>query len=133
MNGYELVTSDEESVGRIVDVRDGFVIVENGLLRHHRHVVPAELTAVEEERGIVRTTVVKEIIRQAPEANEDGAFDEGAVRSYYGLTAAEARSWTNPEPAEIGGDEDTQFPDTRRSPEELGGGFEQERLVRGGL
>lgn len=108
VNGYELVTSDEEKVGRIVGVREGFVIVENGLVRHHRHVVPAELTAVEEERGVVRTTVVKEIIRNAPEATDDGSFDEAAVNDYYGLSAAEARSWTSAD-------------------------AEQERMVRGGL
>ncbi len=130
MNGYELVTSDDEKIGKVVDEKDGFVIVENGVLRHHRHVVPAELTSVEEENGVVRTTVVKEIIRQAPEADENGSFDEDAVRSYYGLAAAEARSWS-PEAAEAEGEE--MFPDTRRSPEELGGGFEQERMVRGGL
>jgi hypothetical protein len=134
VNGYELVTSDDEKVGTIVGQTGDFVIVENGLLRRHRYVVPAELTSVEEERGVVRTTVVKEIIRQAPEADGNGAFDEGAVRSYYGLSAAEARSWTRPEETSaIDEDAETTFPDTRRSPDELGGGFEQERLVRGGL
>jgi hypothetical protein len=130
MEGYDVITSDESKVGHVVGEANGCAIVENGLIRHTRHVVPLEFLHVDEGSETYRTSLSKQMINDAPEADSDGNFDAAAVATYYGLEQPATRN--SPSEFHAAGDE-TPFVDTRPDPEELAGGFEQQRMVRGGL
>ena len=43
MEGYDVITSEQSKVGHVVGQSGDFAIVENGLIRHSRHVVPLVL------------------------------------------------------------------------------------------
>jgi hypothetical protein len=86
MEGYEVVTPGDETVGKVVEQKGDYVIVEHGLLRKSRHVVPRSMIELDEATQKARTTVSKEVISDSPEV-EDGSFDEQAVAQYYGLGA----------------------------------------------
>jgi len=130
MEGYDVITSDDSKVGHVVGEANGCAIVENGLIRHTRHVVPLEFLNLDEAGEIYRTSLSKQMIHDAPEADANGQFDAVEVATYYGLEHLEKPDST-PE-FHAAGDE-TPFVDTRPDPNELAGGFEQERMVRGGL
>jgi len=66
MRGYEVVTSDDRVVGQVVDVRDGFLIVESGHLRKSRHPVPREFVHVVDEAAKAFVTVPKRVLMEAP-------------------------------------------------------------------
>jgi hypothetical protein len=130
MEGYDVITSDESKVGHVAGESNGCAIVENGLIRHTRHVVPLEFLNLDEAAETYRTSLSKQMIHDAPEADADGNYDAVEVSTYYGLEQPATPDST----AEFhaAGDE-TPFVDTRPDPKELAGGFEQERMVRGGL
>jgi hypothetical protein len=86
MEGYEVVTPGDETVGKVVEQKGDYVIVEHGLLRKSRHAVPRSMIEVDEGANKARTTVSKEVIADSPEV-ENGSFDEQAVAQYYGLGA----------------------------------------------
>ena len=130
MEGYVVITSDESKVGHVVGESKGCAIVENGLIRHTRHVVPLEFLQHAEGEETYRTSLSKQMIHDAPEADSDGNFDTVEVSTYFGLEQIDKPDSTSEFHA--AGDE-TPFVDTRPDPNELSGGFEQERMVRGGL
>ena len=82
MEGYDVITSDESKVGHVVGEANGCAIVENGLIRHTRHVVPLEFLHVDEGSETYRTSLSKQMINDAPEADSDGNFDAAAVATY---------------------------------------------------
>lgn len=129
MQGYDVITSEGDKVGHVTGTSGIYAIVENGLIRHSRHVVPLEFLNPVEGEEICRTPLSKDMIHDAPEADGDGNFDEQQVVVYYGIEQAGVKR----EGFDAAGDE-TPFVDTR--PDATvpgGGGFEQERMVRGGL
>jgi hypothetical protein len=130
MEGYDVITSDESKVGHVVGESNGCAIVENGVIRHKRHVVPLEFLNLDEAVETYRTSLSKQMIHEAPEADSDGNFDTVEVSTYYGLEQTAAQDSTSEFHA--AGDE-TPFVETRPDPDELAGGFEQERMVRGGM
>jgi hypothetical protein len=131
MEGYDVITSDESKVGHVVGESNGCAIVENGLIRHTRHVVPLEFLHLDESAENYRTSLSKEMIHEAPEADGDGNFDAVEVSTYYGV-GQEPDTPDSTSKFHAAGDE-TPFVDTRPDPNELAGGFESERMVRGGL
>ena len=130
MEGYVVITSDESKVGHVVGESKGCAIVENGLIRHTRHVVPLEFLQHAEGEETYRTSLSKQMFHEAPTADSDGGFDAVEVATYYGLEHLQAPNTASEFHA--AGDE-TPFVDTRPDPEKLSGGFESERMVRGGL
>jgi hypothetical protein len=88
MEGYEVITSDEQKVGRIVEVKGDNLIVENGLLRKKRHAVPKTFAEADDEQRLVRLTIASELVEASPEV-EDGSVDQRAVAQHYGLAAGE--------------------------------------------
>jgi hypothetical protein len=84
MDGYEVITSDEERAGRVVGRENGYVVVEHGHLRKHRRLVPDAFVHVDDGEGVVRLTVSKQIVETAPELH-DGEVDMRAVARHYGL------------------------------------------------
>jgi len=85
MRGYEVVTSDDRAVGRVVDVRNGFLIVESGRLRKTRRPVPREFVHVVDEAAKAFVTVPKRVLTDAPHVDERGGFDQAAAARHFGL------------------------------------------------
>ena len=100
MRGYEVVTSDDRVVGRVIDVRHGFLIVESGRLRKSRHPVPREFVHVVDEAAKAFVTVPRRILMDAPKVAKSGDFERAAAARHFGLaesdlqppTAAEGES-----------------------------------------
>jgi hypothetical protein len=87
VQGQDVVTSDEHKAGHVVGEQGEYLIVETGTLRKHRHVLPKAFTGGGDD-GTVRATVTWDILKDAPEADGDGTFDEQAVARHYGLAPA---------------------------------------------
>jgi hypothetical protein len=88
MEGYEVITSDEQKAGRVVEVKGDNLIVEHGLLRKTRHAVPKAFADADESGQVVRLTITSELLDASPKL-EDGSLDERAVAQHYGLAAGE--------------------------------------------
>ena len=86
MNGYDVVTTEDEKVGTIVAEQGDFLIVEHGTLRKSKHALPRELAHVDEGEQQVRITVPKQVFCDSPKLN--GELDEQAVAQYYGLASS---------------------------------------------
>jgi hypothetical protein len=84
VEGYEVVANDGSKFGEVVGMVGDTLIVEHGTLLKHRVGLPRELARVDDDAGVVRTTVSKEILDEAPEVGED-SVDERAVAEYFGL------------------------------------------------
>jgi hypothetical protein len=93
MEGYEVRTSDDERFGRVVGTIGDNLIVEHGTLRKARHALPRTFAQVDEAERVVRATVSKEVLEDAPTI-EDGDVDERAVAKHYGLAAGEEQPET---------------------------------------
>jgi hypothetical protein len=84
MEGYDVVTVDDQKIGKVVGESGDFLLVEQGALLKSKHAVPRELTHVDDSEQKVRVTVPKEIVDDSPKIEDDG-FDERAVAEHYGL------------------------------------------------
>ena|SRR5436309_11505661 len=84
MEGYDVITSDDEKVGHVVRVEGDLLIVENGLLRKKHHAIPMTFAHVDDAEHAVRVSVPKEIVEESPEM-KNGAVDSRAVAEHYGL------------------------------------------------
>ena len=88
MEGYEVITSDERELGRVVEVTDDNLIIEHGLLRKSRHAIPRAFAKPDVAEQVVRLTVSEDLVSTSPKV-EDDSFDERAVAQHYGLAAGE--------------------------------------------
>jgi hypothetical protein len=86
MDGYDVVTTENEKVGKIVGEKGPYLIVEHGTLRKSKHAFPREFAHVDEAEQQVRITVPKEVIHDSPKLN--GEFDEQSIAEHYGLASA---------------------------------------------
>jgi hypothetical protein len=84
VEGYEVIGSDGAKIGHVVEVESGLLIVEGGFLRKSRHAVPAVFTEPDDDEGVVRLSVSKELVVESP-AVEDGELDHRAVAAHFGL------------------------------------------------
>ena len=84
MEGYEVITSDEFTLGHVTRVEDDHLIVEE----HHRHkrrfAIPLVFAGTDDAARIVTLTVSKDLVEAGPGVN-DAEFDRQAVAEYYGL------------------------------------------------
>ena len=87
MEGYDVVTMDDQKVGTVVGESGDFLLVEHGLLRKAKHALPRQFAHFNDSEREVRITVGKEIFLDSPEV--DGDIDEQAVGEYYGLAPSE--------------------------------------------
>ena len=88
MRGYEVVTSDDRTVGHVADVREGYLIVESGHLRKSRHPVPREFVHAVDEAAKAFVTVPRRVLMDAPEVDRKGDFDRSEAARHYGLAEA---------------------------------------------
>src|SRR6476620_6439320 len=84
MEGYEVITSDEFTLGLVTRVEDDHLIVEE----HHRHkrqfAIPLAFAGTDDAERIVTLTVSKDLVEAGPQV-KDAEFDRQAVAEYYGL------------------------------------------------
>ena len=85
MRGYEVVTSDDRVVGKVLYLRHGFLIVESGRVRKTRHPVPREFVHVVDEAAKAFVTVPRRILMDAPKADRNGHFDRSEAARHFGL------------------------------------------------
>lgn len=83
--GYAVVTAEDERFGEVVGQEGDNLVVEHGRVFKHRHPLPLAFAHVDESEGIVRTTLSKHMIEDAPELKDDGDVDEHEIAAYYGL------------------------------------------------
>jgi hypothetical protein len=93
MEGYEVITSDDRKVGRVVEVKGDNVIVEHGLLRKTRQAIPKPFAHSDESEEVVRLSVSSEIVENSPKI-EDDQVDEREIAVHYGLAAGDPASET---------------------------------------
>jgi len=86
MEGYDVLTFDDERAGKVVGKQGMCLIVEQGAIFKHRRALPEIFVTVDESERVVRTTVSKDVLESAPEVSDDG-FDERAVSEHYGLAS----------------------------------------------
>ena len=84
MEGFEVVTSDDSKIGRVVEVRDRHLIIEHGLLKKTRHAVPETFAHTDEGEQTVRLSVSKEIVESSPKL-DNGSIDVAVVDEHFGL------------------------------------------------
>jgi hypothetical protein len=84
MEGYEVVTHDDQRYGRVARVLGETIVVERGTIFKHKTALPREMTQVDEDAKVVRTTLSKELLDDAPTV-EGESVDQQAVATYYGL------------------------------------------------
>lgn len=90
MQGYTVVTSDDAKVGHVVGEVGENLIVEHGHLMKSRRPLPRAFAQVIDDEQIVRTTVSKSILEDAPKVEADGSdLDEAEVARYYGLASGD--------------------------------------------
>jgi hypothetical protein len=87
MDDYEVISSDGNAIGHVVAEEGDSIILERGTFRKHRHALPRAFVEVDEQAGVVRTTLSKQLIEESPEVDDDGV-DEQAIAAYYGLAGA---------------------------------------------
>ena len=88
MEGYEVITSEDQTVGHVVGESGDNLIVEHGTLRKHKRPLPRALVEIDDDAKIVRTTVSKQILEDAPECGDE--VDTQAVFAHYGLAGGDA-------------------------------------------
>lgn len=84
MNGYDVVTHDDEKViGHVVDKVGENYIVEQGMLRKTKHAIPEQFAELDEVGERLVLSVPRELVEDSPKVN--GNVDEQAVAAHYGL------------------------------------------------
>lgn len=83
MEGYEVVTTDDEKIGKVVGEQGDNLIVEQGTIRKSKHALPRTFAHVDEGQQLIRMTVSKEVFCDSPKIN--GEVDEAAIAAHYGL------------------------------------------------
>ena len=98
MEGYDVVSNDDQKVGHVVDKENGYLIVESGLVRKHRYAVPLDMARTDGDDQAVRLTVSKQMVEEGPTI-DDGNWQ--AVEEYYGRSSEqEAQAAANIPPAD---------------------------------
>ena len=85
MRGYDVLTSDDRAVGRVIDVQNGFLIIESGRLRKSRHPIPREFVHAVDEAAKVVVTVPRRVLMDAPRVDGRGNFDRASAAGHFGL------------------------------------------------
>jgi hypothetical protein len=83
-----VITSDRRAIGRVVDVRHGYLIVESGVFRRARRPIPREFVHAVDDAASVFVTVPRRVLRNAPLVDSRGRFDPRTAARYFGLAPA---------------------------------------------
>jgi hypothetical protein len=85
MQGWQVVTSNDEKVGKVVAVMDDYLIVEQGHFHKTRHPVPRTFAHPREHEEKVCISLPKQMVEDSPKTHGDHEFDADEVARYYGL------------------------------------------------
>jgi hypothetical protein len=88
MEGYEVITSDDKSLGTVTAVKGDNLIVERGLFRKSEHAIPKVFAEQDGSEHVVRLTVTEELVESSPKL-DDGKVDDRAIAEHYGLAAGD--------------------------------------------
>ena len=69
MEGYDVVTIEDEKVGKVVGTHGDNLIVEQGTIRKSKHALPRTFTEVNDCEQVVRMTVTKYIFCDSTKFN----------------------------------------------------------------
>ena len=83
VEGFDVVTNDDEKVGHVVRKDGDLLIVEHGTIFKARHALPETFVRVDEEARVVRTTLSKHLIESSPKVGDE--FDHREIAAHYGL------------------------------------------------
>ena len=83
MEGYDVVTTEDQKVGKVVGTHGDDLIVESGHIKKTKHVLPSTFAEIDESEGVVRTSISKEMFDESPKVNGD--VDTTEIADYYGL------------------------------------------------
>jgi hypothetical protein len=98
MEGYDVVTIDDEKVGKVAGESGDYLLVEHGALRKSTHALPRQFAHVDDSERQVRMTVAKEVFGDSPKVENE--LDEQAVARHYGLIENAGHSTGFPEEQE---------------------------------
>ena len=90
MKGYEVQAFDGHKIGHVVDVEDGFIILEHGHLHKTKQALPDRAATVDDTEQVVHTHLSKQLIYDSPKV--DGELDRQSIAEHYGL----AEGFTDP-------------------------------------
>jgi hypothetical protein len=85
MRGYDVVTSGDRAIGTVVDMREGFLIVESRDEVGKRHPVPREFVHAVDSAAKAVVTVPRRILQDAPMVDRLGNFDRDRAARWFGL------------------------------------------------
>lgn len=88
MQGFQVVTSDHDKVGRVVGEVDDWLIVEQGTVFKSRHPLPKTFTTVLQDSREVCVNIPKDMIHDSPKVDDEDGFDRQAAAAHYGLADA---------------------------------------------
>jgi hypothetical protein len=83
VEGFDVVTSDDEKVGHVVGKDGDLLIVEHGTIFKARHALPEAFADVDEDARVVRTTISKHLLETSPKVGDQ--VDRREVAAHYGL------------------------------------------------
>jgi hypothetical protein len=83
VEGFDVVTSDDEKVGHVVRREGDLLIVEHGTIFKTRHALPETFVDVDEDARLVRTTLSKHLFETSPKVGDE--FDRREIAAHYGL------------------------------------------------
>jgi hypothetical protein len=83
VEGFDVVTSDDEKVGHVVRTEGDLLIVEHGTIFKARHALPATFVDVDEGARVVRTTISKHLLETSPKVGDRA--DRREIAAHYGL------------------------------------------------
>jgi hypothetical protein len=85
MEGYDVISvADDKRLGTVVREEGDYVVFEHGTFRKQHHAIPMTTVEVDNEGGVVRTTLSKELIEESPKVDEAGSLDREALARHYG-------------------------------------------------
>jgi hypothetical protein len=87
MEGYDVITVDDDKVGTVAGASGDYLIIEHGLIRKSKRALPRQFGHVDDGEEQVRITIGREVFLDSPEFDED--INEQAVREYYGLAPSQ--------------------------------------------
>jgi hypothetical protein len=129
MEGYDVVSSDDSKIGHAVGTKDGFLIVESGMLRKTKHAVPLDMARADDDEKVVRLTISKQMVEEGPSL-DSGEADWQAVSDYYGRGAELEGQTAGVEPSDeqrAAMRESLKSPDTDVGPPKGAVGVHQDR------
>jgi hypothetical protein len=112
MDGFKVVTYDDEELGIVKRGQGRYVVVESGFLHRTTRAIPTTFAESSAGEEVVRVTISKELFEESPTLHDD-ELDVHAIDEYYGLAAGSDSPQTE-------GDGEMLPDDPGRSAEEQG-------------